>query len=172
MRSAEPRDAPTLRARTWRRMRRIGRPPTCSLAPPLPPNRVRSAASAGGARDCTALAPGFSARRGAGGIVLPLLLRFMGRTVGEYVGRGRSREKEFWHCPMNVGVGHRACPCLRPAAGTAREITTSSVVPFPGRTPEARPSSSPRVRSCHRLVSSRDSSGGEEGFRSRHFGKS
>lgn len=52
----------------------MGRPPTCSLAPPLPPDRVRSAASAGEAWDCTALVPSFRARRGAGGIALPFAL--------------------------------------------------------------------------------------------------
>lgn len=52
----------------------MGRPPTCSLAPPLPPDRVRSAASAGEAWDCTALVPSFRALRGAGRIVLPFAL--------------------------------------------------------------------------------------------------
>lgn len=52
----------------------MGRPPTCSLAPPLPPDQVRSAASAGEAWDCTALEPGFWARRGAERIVLSFAL--------------------------------------------------------------------------------------------------
>ena len=82
MRSAEARSAPTLRARTWRWMRRMGRPPTCSLAPPLSPNRVGSAASAGEAWDCTALVPGFRARREAGGIVLPFALGIYGHDSG------------------------------------------------------------------------------------------
>lgn len=54
----------------------MGRPPTCSLAPPLPPDRVRSAASAGEAWDCTALGPSFRARRGARRAVLPFALVF------------------------------------------------------------------------------------------------
>lgn len=82
MRSAERRSAPTLRAGTGRRMRRMGRPPTCSLAPPLPPNRVGSAASAGEAWDCTALVPSFRPRREAGGIVLPCALGIYGQDSG------------------------------------------------------------------------------------------
>lgn len=92
VRSAEPRLAPTLRARTWRRMRRTGHPPTGSLAPPLPPDPAGSAASAGEAGDCTAFVPGSWARRTREGPCSPLLLGFMDVTAGLCVEKGRSRD--------------------------------------------------------------------------------
>nr|XP_036872246.1 translation initiation factor IF-2-like isoform X2 [Manis javanica] len=47
MRSAEPRGARTLRATTGRRLRSAGRPPTCSLAPPLPPRSAERSSRRG-----------------------------------------------------------------------------------------------------------------------------
>ncbi|CAI9170563.1 unnamed protein product [Rangifer tarandus platyrhynchus] len=114
MRSAERRSAPTLRAGTGRRMRRMGRPHTCSLAPPLPPNRVGSAASAGEAWDCTAFSAQLQAPQGSGRNRATLCFGDLwARQWGQCVSRGRSRGSGFWYRPMKVGVGHRVCTAFR-----------------------------------------------------------
>lgn len=131
---------------------RTARPPTCSLAPPLPARPMWNAASAGPDREPHR--PGrLGARGGAGGSVLPFAPGIYPHDGGQSARGGRSSEDVgSRRCPMDVGVGPgRAPPEPLAAVASGMKATSRLLGLSPSLGEPSNPGSLNRAHVCFAL---------------------